>query len=126
MHIWTIAVALALALASSAWGGGAPGVAIDVTVSAPMFLVQVPFAVASGPDSVTESIRIYYTATRSVKAVGAPGQRFRADYSVVTFLFLAEYTASIGGGALVTTARDTVYVSRIEATLQSLEVGFVI
>ncbi|KAJ2715319.1 hypothetical protein H4R19_001265 [Coemansia spiralis] len=108
--------------------GLGPGVArgqsteIDIGVDIPMFLIRVPFTISSGPHTVSGFIRVYYHATRNVKVVAAAGHRYRADYSVVTFMFLADYTSSMWGGAVTQQSQDTIYVSRIEATIQSLDV----
>ncbi|KAJ2079078.1 hypothetical protein H4R24_004031 [Coemansia sp. RSA 988] len=98
---------------------------IDIGIVVPAFLIQIPLSISNEFGFVSGTINIYYQATRTIKVVGAPGKRYRATVSVTTFMFFMEYTSSIYG-AQVHKSQDTIYLSRVEAEIWSLDVSGVI
>ncbi|KAJ2394782.1 hypothetical protein GGI05_001882, partial [Coemansia sp. RSA 2603] len=109
-------------------GGGeiAKRAAVDVTVATPAFIISIPFAVSSGPSTVSGSISIYFQATRSIKALGSPGQQYIARISTLTYLFIFEYQAqsSVPGLSVAHMTKDTLYLNRIEAEVHANSVSF--
>ncbi|KAJ2549904.1 hypothetical protein EV175_004267 [Coemansia sp. RSA 1933] len=95
----------------------------EITVSTPAFLITIPIYIASGSSVVSGSASIYYQATRSIKYVGGPGERYLATISVTTYLFTFDYKSSLLGGSIVSWHKDTLYLSRISATMRSLTVS---
>ncbi|KAJ2773468.1 hypothetical protein IWQ57_001280 [Coemansia nantahalensis] len=124
MHTFAVLL-LAVLVGPGAGAVRGQSVGIDIGVDVPVFLGRVPFSVASGPHTVSGFISVYFHATRNVKVVGGGGHRYRANYSVTTFMYCAEYTSSLWGGAVTQQSQDTIYVSRIEATIRSLDVAAV-
>ncbi|PIA14581.1 hypothetical protein COEREDRAFT_10186 [Coemansia reversa NRRL 1564] len=98
---------------------------IDIGIVVPAFLIQIPLSISNEFGYVSGTINVYYQATRNIKVVGGPGQRYRASISVTTFMFFMEYTSNIYG-ALVHQSQDTIYLSRVEAEIWSLDVSGVI
>ncbi|KAJ2742663.1 hypothetical protein GGI20_004328 [Coemansia sp. BCRC 34301] len=95
---------------------------IDIAISAPSFLIQVPFSVASGPSVVTGFVSIYFKATRSVKYItDGVGQFYLAKISTTTFLFVFQYQSTQLGGAQF--VRDVLYLDRVSAEIVSLQVS---
>ncbi|KAJ1720175.1 hypothetical protein LPJ53_005165 [Coemansia erecta] len=96
--------------------------AVDVTVATPAFIISIPFAISSGPSTVSGSISIYFQATRSVKALGGPGQQYIARISTLTYLFIFEYQAesSVPGFSVAHMTKDTLYLNRVEADVRAI------
>ncbi|KAJ1901841.1 hypothetical protein LPJ66_000452 [Kickxella alabastrina] len=99
---------------------------VDVNIVTPAFLIQMPFSVGTGPSLVSGTILIYYQATRSVKAVGGPGQFYTARISITTFLFVFEYQSSVvlPGHSNLHYSKDTLYLQQVEAEIQAVDVSF--
>ncbi|KAJ2849901.1 hypothetical protein J3B02_003737 [Coemansia erecta] len=104
-------------------------VAIDIDVNMPAFLITMPFAVTSGPSSVSGTVTIYFQASRSVKMMGDFGQKFLARISTTTFLFEFEYQSSsssnLPGLSRLNISKDILYLHRVQAQVQAESISFI-
>ncbi|KAJ2851660.1 hypothetical protein IWW36_000983 [Coemansia brasiliensis] len=100
---------------------------LDIGVSTPMFLISIPInTVVAGGNVVTGTLNVYYQASRSIKVVGNAGSRYEARISMTTFMFFAQYSVSLWGGAVVHQAQDIIYVSNVQADIISLQTSLLI
>ncbi|KAJ1997462.1 hypothetical protein H4R26_005824 [Coemansia thaxteri] len=97
---------------------------IDIAINTPDFLIQIPFSVSSGPNTVSGFIKIYYRATRTVKYITDDvGQLYLAKVSTTTFLFMFQFQSSsfLPGSSRAQYAQDVLYLDRVSAEIVSVQ-----
>ncbi|ORX69135.1 hypothetical protein DL89DRAFT_258206 [Linderina pennispora] len=92
---------------------------VNIGAESPEFLITVPFTVGNGVDFVSGNVSIYFKATRSVRFVGTPGQRYYAYIATTTFIFKFDFVASLGFDSRQSMVHDVLYLDNISATIMS-------